>query len=631
MILKLYFSGQLSGLERGLEILSKELGFTLDPDGIPVQVTSENRIYTAFDGEKAVISYTRKHQFFRALSMLIPKLREGAPFTHEETELFTTNGAMFDASRNGVPSVEGVQFLLRKMALMGFNAAMLYTEDTYEVPEYPYFGYMRGRYTEAELRALDDYADSFGIELIPCIQTLGHLSQALKWREMSKFRDTPDVLLCDDEETYALLEKMIAAACRPFRSKRIHIGMDEAHSLGLGRYIQKNGFVPGFEIISRHLARVCGILKKHGLSPMIWSDMYFRLASRSDSYYTEKEIPQEVIALVPPEIQLVYWDYYNDKEEHYRHFMERHMQFHNPVLFAGGLWTWISPAMHNGEAFRNSIPALKQCHVCGVREVFCTLWGDNGAEADLRTALLAMQLYAEYGYSDAVTMDMVKERFSECVFAQAEDFLAISRMDVISQPPEDGLPPMEDSNFTKYLLYQDVLLGLFDKNFENVSFASHYEALEKQFALASQKNKGFGDIFRYYQALAGFLAVKADLGKRIYDAYHQKDKAALRSIAEQEIPEGLTRLQKVCETRRAVWFSGCKPFGFEVLDIRLGGVAARLRTARQRVLEYLDGEYLVLAELEQPRLSLLRYEKEDGGTAYRSENGWARIASACPI
>ena len=55
------------------------------------------------------------------------------------------------------------------MALMGMNLGMMYTEDTYEVPGQPYFGYQRGRYTYEELHALDDYADMLGIEQM-CIR-----------------------------------------------------------------------------------------------------------------------------------------------------------------------------------------------------------------------------------------------------------------------------------------------------------------------------------------------------------------------------------------------------------------------------------------------------------------------------
>lgn len=79
---------------------------------------------------------------------------------------------------------------------------MVYTEDTYEVKAYPYFGYMRGRYTEEELKECDQYAAELGIEMIPCIQTLAHLTEALKWNYAIDIRDTADILLAGSEATY---------------------------------------------------------------------------------------------------------------------------------------------------------------------------------------------------------------------------------------------------------------------------------------------------------------------------------------------------------------------------------------------------------------------------------------------
>lgn len=41
---------------------------------------------------------------------------------------------MFDTSRNAVLRPDTLRSFLRKMALMGMNLGMMYTEDTYEVP-----------------------------------------------------------------------------------------------------------------------------------------------------------------------------------------------------------------------------------------------------------------------------------------------------------------------------------------------------------------------------------------------------------------------------------------------------------------------------------------------------------------
>ena len=92
----------------------------------------------------------------------------------EETGALRRLGTMLDCSRNAVPSVETVKKWISITADMGYNALMLYTEDTYEITGEPYFGYGRGRYSKAELKELNAYAQARGMELLPCIQPLAH-------------------------------------------------------------------------------------------------------------------------------------------------------------------------------------------------------------------------------------------------------------------------------------------------------------------------------------------------------------------------------------------------------------------------------------------------------------------------
>ena len=88
---------------------------------------------------------------------------------------------------------------------------------------------MRGKYTEAELRECDDYADLFGIEMIPCIQTLAHLYEPLRWKGVyGDITENATTLLPGEKQTYEFIRHLIEAASKPFRTKRIHIGMDEA-------------------------------------------------------------------------------------------------------------------------------------------------------------------------------------------------------------------------------------------------------------------------------------------------------------------------------------------------------------------------------------------------------------------
>ena len=47
-----------------------------------------------------------------------------------------------------------------------------------------------------------------------------------------------------------------------------------------------------------------------------------------------------------------------------------------------------------------------------------------------------------------------------------------------------------------------------------------------------------------------------------------------------------------------------KPFGWEVHDLRYGGLAARFQTVKERILAYLAGEISCMEELEAARLRI---------------------------
>ena len=67
---------------------------------------------------------------------------------------FDTFCVMIDMSRNAVMTKDSLKTYLKLLKKMGYNSAMLYTEDTYEVNNEPYMGYMRSRYTKEDLKEL---------------------------------------------------------------------------------------------------------------------------------------------------------------------------------------------------------------------------------------------------------------------------------------------------------------------------------------------------------------------------------------------------------------------------------------------------------------------------------------------
>ena len=142
-------------------------------------------------------------------------------------------GVMLDCTAR-VLKVETIKKLADVLAKMGYNCIQMYMVDTYELEGYPWFGYLKGRYTKAELKELDAYMQSKGIELMPCMQTLGHLAGVNKNYAMKYLFDTDRVLFVGEEKTYEFIDKCFETLSECFTSRYINIGLDEAYTIGRG-------------------------------------------------------------------------------------------------------------------------------------------------------------------------------------------------------------------------------------------------------------------------------------------------------------------------------------------------------------------------------------------------------------
>ncbi|MGI6154321.1 MAG: beta-N-acetylhexosaminidase [Enterococcus sp.] len=593
----LHFTGDLTLIEKGVKLLSNKLNFTWASDGTIIQVRQQGTDLIVSKSEDEIkIVFDKPAHFFRGLTLLL-KHWDDPSYELHETPHFDLIGPMVDTSRNAVPTIEKIKALLETCSTMGLNQFMLYMEDTYEIPEYPYFGYMRGRYTYEQLKELDDYGFALGIEVIPSIQVLGHLKNPLKWNFAREMKDTEDILLVDEPKTYAFLEKAIQAASKPFRTKKIHIGMDEAHTLGLGRYLQKNGFTNRFDIMNRHLAKVLEITNQLDLEVEMWSDMYFRLGSKTGDYYDpEFDIPKEVVANIP-DVKMVYWDYYHHNEAEYHHLLESHKLLEKPIVFAGGIWTWNGIAPNYGKSIASTQAALNACKKQGIQSIYATLWGDDGAETPLDSALLGLQLFAEHQFNEEVSDELLAQRFNEI---QNEEMAAFLLLDLFDQTPGVAPNNPDASAVSKIILYQDLLLGLYDETISHFDLTTHYTELAKQLKQAHSSEK-ISPMFHHYTLLADLLAIKADLGNQLQKAYLAQDKEEmtrqLKTIARvKELVEEL-RL-----SHRQLWFEANKPFGWEILDIRYGGILSRIDTTVWRITEWLTDNDPIeeLAEMKRP-------------------------------
>jgi hexosaminidase len=601
--MELTLLGDLQGLEQAILAVAPDLDINIGDAGRKVIVRQSTRdaIDVTWDAGIPTIHHGSRVQFFRALGLVVEAMSVESQKDVTEEPHFSLIGPMIDVSQgNAVLRVETVKGLIRKMALMGLNMLMLYAEDSYVVPDQPYFGYMRGKYTAADIRECDAYAAMFGIELIPCIQTLGHLPDALRWKSFEDVKDDATTLLVGADRTYEFIEQMIVAASEPVRTRRIHIGMDEAWNLGLGAYLAEHGFRPKSELMQEHLARVMEIVRKHGLQPMIWSDMFFRALSRTNRYHDDDvQIPPEILQSIPGDLQLIYWAYTGTDPEFYRRWIRKHKLFGHTPVFAGGIWNWASWGLNYGQTFAATDAALIACKEEGVTEVIATTWGDDGTECDITAALLGMQLFAEHCYGDGADRERLAQRFRTCTKARYDDFIALSYLDEVPGVSEGN---HERVNPSRYVLWQPVLHGLFDAHIAGRHLDRHYQKLAERMGEAVAGSPDYSAMFEVYEKLCQALAAKAEIGLRLTAAYRDRDREQLQMLAETDLPQVARRVEELRLRHRRRWHEIYQPFGWEVIDGRYGNVLLGIDAAIWRVTEYLSGRVSRIEELEEPRL-----------------------------
>ncbi len=520
--------------------------------------------------------------------------RNSGDFSVQEQLTFEDFGLMLDCSRNAVYAMDAVKRLIRIGALLGYNFLHLYTEDTYEVNDEPYFGYMRGRYTKEEIKELDAYAQSYGVELVPCIQTLAHLNSIFRWPAYAPINDTRDILLLEDERTYQLIEHMFQTLTECFTSRRVNVGMDEAELIGRGKYFDIHGPRSRFEIMRKHVAKVMEIAAKYGFQCMMWSDMYFKFAFGSYRDHEATEIDEEFKNSVPDGITLIYWDYRTDNVPKYDRIMSLHAQTGNPYAFAGGLWTWNGFAPNNAFSLKTTVPAIESCVKNKVKTVMITLWGDDGAECAVFSIFASLCHAAEIAFGGGE--QEARADVKALTGLDYDDFMAMDALDTVTEKGEGVYPP----NPSKYLLYNDVLRGVLDSTLcggEN----EKYSKIAHRLAVG-EKNEDWGYLFTYMRALADVLSIKAELGLTVRNIYAAENRKAMKVVVKKTLPLLSKRLDALYEAARNAWMTEKKPHGFDVQDLRLGGLICRIKNVTRLLADWANGKTEKVAELEEKRL-----------------------------
>lgn len=496
----------------------------------------------------------------------------GIPSSHQ----FKHISAMIDLSRNQVFKVAYFKEVLIKHALLGFDEVWLYIEDTYELKKYPKFGYMRGRYSKEEIQELVAFAKDLGIELIPCVQTLGHMSQFLKWFSSAPYKDTFDILKVGSDKTYEFLDHMMETLKSMFDTTKIHVGMDEAFGLGFGRYYKENGYTPQPKLFMEHLIKVNDICLKHGFRDVyIWSDMFFRMHSEKETYYDPNiTFDNTYINQIPKNIGLVYWDYYNSDKTLIKAMLERHLEMNRKLIVASGTWVWTKLYYDKTQTDKTALPLIEVCQELGIEEINFTQWQDDGAYCDYDSIYL--------GLFD-VQNKIRKQSLDVSLFQELQK-LEYDKAVINSRISYQGFTPIN-------LLWDDLILGIY------VNERFGYDPSEIDKVLIDLEAYLKQDLSEYVQLLAKLFHTKLKIRRTLLYQYQNKLSLTPLNPLLMTFDTLNNELLQVIKKR---WLKNNKIFGLEVLESRLEVFRSRSHNLRYIISEYEEGNLKELDFLEQP-------------------------------
>lgn len=285
-------------------------------------------------------------------------------------------GFMLDISRCKIPTQNEFRQLIRALARLRVNQFQLYIEHSFAFPGHEEVWQEASPLTPAEIEQLDRECLSLGIELVPNLNTFGHMERWLrhpKYRSMAEcpdgwihpltqqFKPIPGTLKPDDE-SLKFIGDLLDKYLPHFRSHQVNIGGDEPWELGQGfskGAVEKKG---KHAVYLNHLKKICKLVEARGRTPQFWGDILLE----------DLNLASEAPILAMP----VIWGY--DAGHPFNQQAQRLNSLGRSYLIAPGTSTWQSFTGRLDNALTNQVEAVAAAIKHQAQGVLITSWGDNG-------------------------------------------------------------------------------------------------------------------------------------------------------------------------------------------------------------------------------------------------------------
>ncbi|HOG46148.1 MAG TPA: glycoside hydrolase family 20 zincin-like fold domain-containing protein [Anaerolineae bacterium] len=392
----------------------------------------------------------------------------------EDAPALAERGVLLDVCRGKVPTLATLKELAEKLSFFKINQLQLHNEHAYSFPRHPEVGAGSARLTNEELLVLDAHCRRHHIELVPNLQSFGHMRHILS---LPCYRHLAETELCWSlaptvAEGYRLLDELYADLLPAFSSAQFNVNCDETWDLGQGCSEQRMEEVGPGRLYLEHILRVHELVTRYGRRMQMWGDIVLKYP--------------ELIADLPGDVTLLDWHY--EAEESYPSIALLAGHGRRFLVCPGtSSWNTLFPRLDN--ANRNIRIMAREGATHGAAGLLNTDWGDYGHYQPLGQSWYGYAYGAEQAWTGGRTPDEAFEpAFGRLFFGLAQGEAVVAAMRRLAAV--NLLPGIANHNgsYTVYALFDEPLTGRMIEELPAATLDAMREAglaAEEAFALAA--------------------------------------------------------------------------------------------------------------------------------------------------
>ena len=223
-----------------------------------------------------------------------------------------TLGYEYDITREKVPTSATIRRVVDILSSLGYEQLQLYFKDNFAYPEHRSIWQGRAFLTPEEVKDLDAYCRSKGIDLVPYQSSFGHLEPWLKREEYRRYAEHPAgkyfntavhselkaTAICpSDPQSLQFLNGLFDVLMPCFSSSYANLGCDEVWDLHseTGRSAAEIREKGVGRVYFEFIMKLRDSLKARGKTLMFWGDII-------------RNYP-ELVAELPPDVIALDWNY----------------------------------------------------------------------------------------------------------------------------------------------------------------------------------------------------------------------------------------------------------------------------------------------------------------------------------